>query len=344
MPPRHRWFRHETILVKKPRENPMALTTEQIRDYRKNGYLLVPAMFPAETMDRALREVDRITYGKPFSEWAATANPNTLAIGDGITGSSAPGRPQFPTGVAEVDKLIENPDYLNAIEQLLDTQDIHYCNAHLFVRAGPNDKRHSAHPWEGFHADHDTNSFLPPRSPAGEYDYLNTVVLLHDIGPEGAPITMIPGSHADLAEKMAEYLRAGWVTANNVIHDIRKIKAYDPSQFQFTIGRKGSVAFYSSYTVHAAAPFKDRTLQRSLWTLSAARRSTQAWTGFIPPPYRYGEREHHVPFWQSTTPRVRSMFGWPKPGHPYYSSRTLELLQATFPKMDLAPYQAALRE
>lgn len=318
----------------------MALTPDQIADYRRDGFVVVPGIYPAEVMDRALEESDLITYGKPYAQWAANAGPDTPAIADGTAKTA--GRPQFPTGIPVIDKLIENPAFLDATEELLNTQDIHFCKAHLFVRAGPNDKRHAGNPWEGFHIDHDTNSFLPPREPVGMYDHLNIAILLHDIRPDGAPITMVPGSHAEIAKNMADYYRAGWMTSTNRIHDIRQIKAFDPDSFRGTVGVKGSVLFYSSYTVHAAVPFKNRTVQRSLWTLSVARRSTQAWTSFMTPPYNYSEREAFVPLWQSTTPRVRALFGWPRPGHPYYSRQTLELLHGTFPEMDLQPYYEAL--
>jgi hypothetical protein len=322
----------------------MALTPAQVAEFRRDGFIIVPGIFSSEMMDRALEQVDLITYGRPYAEWAATATADTPSVADGISNTKANGRPQFPTGVPVLDKLIENPDYLDAMEQLLDTQDLHFCNAHLFVRAGPNDKRHFAHPWQGFHADHDTNTFLPPREPVGQYDTLATTILLHDIDPDGAPIMMIPGSHVDLAKNAVEYVRAGWMTSTNFLHDIRNFKSYDPNKFRSTVGKKGSVLFYSSYTVHAAIPFQNRTVQRSLWTLSMGRRSNQPWTGFVPPSYRYGEREHFVPFWQTTTPRVRSLFGWPKPGHPYYTRNTLELLHGTFPKVDLEPYYAALSD
>jgi len=51
-----------------------------------------------------------------------------------------------------------------------------------------------------------------------------------------------------------------------------------------------------------------------------------------------------MPFLTQTTPRVRSVFGFPEPGHPYYTEETLSLLASTIPGMDMTPYREAMGE
>lgn len=46
-----------------------------------------------------------------------------------------------------------------------------------------------------------------------------------------------------------------------------------------------------------------------------------------------------LPFFTATTPRVRGLFGWPEPGHPYFTSQTLDLLEHTLPGIDTGPYR-----
>jgi hypothetical protein len=162
-------------------------------------------------------------------------------------------------------------------------------------------------------------------------------ILLHDINAGCAPMAIIPGSHHAVARHLPEWVRSGAFTLPNTIPDIRKIKEF-AAPVPMT-GSCGSAAFSTSYIVHAAVPFKDKTQQRSLWTLSLGRSAAQAWTRFSVP-YHYGERDFFIPFWTKTTPQVRTLFGWPPPGHPYYTPQTLELLGLRFPGMDLAPYRA----
>ena len=74
------------------------------------------------------------------------------------------------------------------------------------MRSGPTDKRHSEHPWQGYHIDHYTNCFLPPTSDIGRYDYVNSGVYLHDVDEDSAPMHVIPGSHLqafDILPRMA---------------------------------------------------------------------------------------------------------------------------------------------
>ena len=48
-------------------------------------------------------------------------------------------------------------------------------------------------------------------------------------------------------------------------------------------------------------------------------------------------------FLMRTTPRVRSVFGFPEPGNPYYTERTL-VLSPTIIGIDVTPYREAMRE
>ncbi len=45
----------------------------------------------------------------------------------------------------------------------------------------------------------------------------------------------------------------------------------------------------------------------------------------------------------NTTPRVRSVFGWPEPGDAYYTEETLALIETWFPGIDIEPYRSAGR-
>jgi len=316
----------------------MKLTEEQLNRYRRDGYIIVPDIFPADQMDAALGACDKITYGSSFDSWKAAGAKES--VGDGISSKAQHGRAQFPSGERALDRLIENDDYLDIFEQLLGTSQLHYCNAHLFVRAGPNDKRHEPEAWQGYHIDHDTNTFLPPWVGPGHFDYVNSGVFLHDVEEDGAPMQIIPGSHIPTARYLSQWARDGIANARGGINDIRKIPGISEKRVS-SKAKKGAAVFYSSYTLHAAIGFKNKSVQRAFWTMSIARADNQSWTRYSVP-YHYGEREFFIPFWKDASPRVRSLFGWPQPGHPYYTKETLELLLLSFPGMDLQPYRERL--
>ena len=204
----------------------MSLTQQQLDQFHRDGYIIVPDVFDADVMDEALTEVDRITYGKSFDEVLEDVDKGVpQSEKNGFTNEGSVGRTQFPTGVDVLDTLFENEDYLDIFEQLLGDKPS-YCNAHLFVRSGPTDKRHSEHPWQGYHTDHDTNCFLPPSSNVGPFNYVNSGVYLHDVDLDGAPMQVIPGSHLQLAGLIPRLIAEGNWKGRGGIDDIRKVPEF----------------------------------------------------------------------------------------------------------------------
>ena len=152
---------------------------------------------------------------------------------------------------------------------------------------------------EGYHADHGTNTFLPTSHAIGSFDYVNSGVYLHDGDDDCAPMHVIPGSHRQAAEVLLKF--------GSGITDRREVPAF--AQPVPASAKAGSVLFYSSYLIHAANPFENKRKQRAFWTLSMARGDTSRWTK-LANPWSGPEQQFFQPFWEKTTPRVRSLFGW----------------------------------
>ncbi len=317
----------------------MKLTQNQLDAFHRDGYIMVDDVFNPEEMSAALRDMEKIFYGNSFDEFLAEFDRSGKADSvepsatHSVThyGDTPYGRTQFPTGYDALDRLIENEDYLDIYADCLGTDDIAYCNAHLFMRAGPSDQRHSEHLWQGYHADHGTNTFLPPGYAVGSFDYVNSGVYLHDVDEDGAPMHVIPGSHRQAADVL--------VRLGGGINDIRDVPEF--AKPVPTTGKAGSVLLSSSYLIHAAVPFTNKRKQRAFWTLSLARGDNSRFTK-LANPWLGPEQQFFKPFWEKTTPRVRTLFGWPQPGHAYYSDITLNGIAIQFPNMDLTPYRVCL--
>ncbi len=317
----------------------MGLSKVQLEAFRRDGFTLVEGLFPAERMAAALAETEQIFYGKSFAAYLAEfdatgAAPSTEPQSTAAVphyGETEFGRPQFPTGAPTLDSLIEDEDYLDIFEQCLGSA-ASYCNAHLFLRCGPSDARHAEHPWQGYHMDHFTNSFLPPSG--GAFDYVNSVIYLHDVEEEGAAMRVMPGSHRQAVELFGRLSNDPILNPGN-IDDVRTLP--ELAAPIATSAPAGSALFYSSYLVHGAVPFEDKRRQRAFWTLSMARADNSTWSK-LATPWVGSERAVFKAYWQQTTPHVRSLFGWPPPGHPYYDWEILANLAAMYPEMDLTPY------
>ena len=316
----------------------MLLTQNQLETFNHDGFILVEDLFDLNEIATALNEMEKTFYDKSFAEYlekldkTGKSDPDPVA-NIGPTGIF--GRAQFPTGINALDRLIENEAYLDIFAQCLGTNDISYCNAHLFMRSGPTDTRHSEHPWQSYHIDNPTNTFLPASHAVGSFDYVNSSLYLHDVDENSAPMHAIPGSHRQAADVILRF------NETYSIEDIREVPEFaEPVP---TSAKVGSALFYSSYLVHAAVPFKNKRKQRALWSLSMTRSDTSR---FINPnmasPWNGPEQQFFQIFWEKTTPRVRTLFGWAKEGHPYYTETTLKSISMRFPKMDLSPYQVRI--
>jgi hypothetical protein len=313
----------------------MSLTPEQRASFERDGFVIVRGLFDAEQMRAAREEVEKITYGKSFADYVASHTGDEKKGDYELSAQGEHGRSQFPTGLPILDGLLENERYLDCFADCLESEDLHYCNGHLFVRSGPDDTRFSAEKWQGYHIDDNTCSFLPPNPNWRQYAYVNSWVMLHDIEEDGAPLQVIPGSHRQIADLLPGLVARG-DAIRGFYRDIREIEEFAPPIS--VTGKAGDVLLYSSYLVHAAIGFENKGSQRAVWTMSLGRGEDARWTKFSNP-YVFGERAHTIPFWEKTSPRVRSLFGWPPPGHSYYTPETLELLSAWFPEMDLEPYR-----
>jgi hypothetical protein len=321
----------------------MPLSQTQLDQFHRDGYIIVPDVYTADEMDAACEATERIFYQKPYAEWLNAFDAGQAdQVGDGFTTKQdeVPARSQFPVGDQALDRLIENDDYLDIFEQCLG-DNASYCNAHLFMRTGPTDKRYPDESWSGYHIDHNTNCILPPSTDADHFSYVNSAAYLHDVEDDGAPMLVIPGSHRQASDAFVKAYATDNMTSPGQVRDLRKADEFAapvPST-----ASKGSALFYSSYLLHSAQPFQNARKQRAFWTLSMARRDAAAWTKFANP-FIYGEREFMLPFMAETTPRVRTLFGWPEVGHPYYTEQTLGLLEKSLASMDTSPYKRAIKK
>ncbi len=323
-----------------PRTRLRVLTNDQVERFHADGSLSIPGVFTPAEMDAALEASDRLTYGMSFERWkrevVAEGKGRDITDYGSANPSQNPGRAQFPTGEPALDNLLNKPIVLDIAADIAGTEELSYLNGHMFVRAGPTDTRFPAQPWEGFHFDHASGSFLPPWDEPGRFDYLGCGVLLTDVDEGCAPVVQVPGSHRGVSALLPRLVKEGVCAPPSGFSDVRRIPEF--AKRTTWTGRRGTLGIGSSYGVHAAAPFADKQRQRAWWTVSFNRsadlpfnRWTTAFAG--------AERARLIAYLNHAPARVRALFGWPSPGHPYYTPATLAALHAWYPDMDLSAYR-----
>ena len=321
----------------------MQLTTEQLTAWKRDGTIVVPNVFSQEAVGPALEAIERNAYdGLTYTEYRAKWDAQPDALKSAYEKNSDMQRLagpfgkalHFPTGLEAVDKLLENEAYLAIAQQLLGTEEIRLSYGQIFLREGLTDSRHSEHPWQGYHIDNGTNSALPPHPDWQRYGYILSGIILHDIELDGAPMLVCPGSQDQLETIWAKYPgRSGGVG----IPDLREFKGEIADPIPVT-AKAGSVAFRSSYLLHAAQPFENKSKQRGWMGYHFHRADNADWCKTTRPVPGWGSPQY-MKFVARTTPAARCVLGWPPPGDAYYTSEALARLEQAYPGIDLGPYR-----
>ena len=105
-------------------------------------------------------------------------------------------------------------------------------------------------------------------------------------------------------------------------------------------GPRGSLLVYRTDVFHRAVEMTAPGASRFLLNISY-KLAGQEWIGFHAMPAR-ASSPHWTAFVESATPRELDLFGFPQPGHPIWNEALLDATAERYPKLDLAPWRAAL--
>ena len=166
----------------------------------------------------------------------------------------------------------------------------------------------------------------PPRDPA----YWQTAYLVYysDVDADHAPTAICSWEHyPERIRWPAHYSRE----ERPALYE-REVRVTVPA---------GALLAYSMRTFHRGTPFRAdggrigqfityapaawKWLGITGWSAQAIRPEFRAWI-------------------EAATPEERYAFGFPAPGHPYWTEETLDGVAARYPGMDMAPYRDAARE
>ncbi len=322
----------------------MKLTNNQLATWKRDGIIIVPNVFSEEAVSSALEAVEQNAYdGLTYKEYRAKWDEKPDALKSAYEKNDPMNRlagpfakvSHFPTGLAPVDKLIENETYTAIAKQLLDTDEIRISYGQIFLREGLTDSRYSEHPWQGYHIDNGTNSALPPHPDWLRYGYILCSIMLHDVDLDGAPMLICPGSQDQLDIIWEKHPGSAGGLG---IPDLREFK--ELAKPVPLIAKAGSAVYRSSYIVHAAQPFANRSKQRVWMGYHFHRADNADWCNTTRPIPR--SSPHYMNFITQTTPTVRNVLGWPTTGDPYYTPQALDRMAQAFPGIDLEPYRKSL--
>jgi hypothetical protein len=285
------------------------VSDEALREVRKRGYTVVEGFLGAEEL-RAAQDALWLHFPKP-DEFFSDPTTHARYLGDQFGGVE-----EFPYRSWDLNRLAFHPDLVDAAERYLGTVDLHLYKVELWAKyAGAVNYE------QPLHRDYGSHSLVVP-SDDGRYQQLTTFVFLSDVTMEDGPTRIVPHDRGKDVPYTPLYLQFGEMAGDEVA----------------VTGPAGSLFAYRSDILHRGSDLTgarrsrfsilaDYQVRGTTWggKMAWPKQSPQRWAKLIP----------------QCTVRERDLFGFPRPGHEYWTDQTVADVALRYPGIDMSPYVPA---
>ncbi len=278
-------------------------------ELRRRGFVLVDG-FLTDAELAAAQDALWLHYPTPEAYFADPDSHGDLAR------SQFAGVEEFPYRSWDLNRLAVHPDLVDAVERYLGTRQLHLYKVELWAKyAG------AANYEQPLHRDYGSHSLVVPR-PEPRYQQVTTFVFLSDVTEEDGPTRIVPYDDGKDVPYTPLYLEFGALADKEVA----------------VVGPAGSLLLYRTDVLHRGSdltgPLRSRfslladfQVRGTTWggKMAWPKQSPQRWAKLIP----------------RCTVRQRDLFGFPRPGDPYWTEQTLAEVAERYPGIDLRPYRQA---
>jgi hypothetical protein len=284
--------------------------------WRRDGVVVLPGYLAGPDLEVAKAGLSSIY---PTAE-EYHADPSSER-NDVYTGDEYGGIIPFPFPTVALCNLAVHNKVIDFVEAAFGTKDIRIYASELWAKYSGAASYEQEH-----HRDYLNHTPLAPSSDI-RWRGLELFIWLSDVTEELGPTHLVPLSGTSGLPALPHVQRR---SAHPTLYEQEVSGAGPP----------GTIVFYSTETFHRAteltAPGSDR------FSIHASyRHAENTWTSR----HSWGDQSFHSewqPFVEQATVRQLLLFGFPPPGHPYWTSETIEGVAARYPGLDLTPWQEHL--
>lgn len=296
---------------------------EAARAWREDGFVILPGFIAPDELKPATSELE-LLFPSAEGFHDATDPRRERFVGDQFAGIE-----YFPFASTEISLLAVNQRILSLAETLLGDEGVQIYGAEAWAKyAGASDYE------QDLHRDYLGHTMLVP-STAPEFRQLEMFVYLADVPEECGPAHLVSRKHtADLPAVPDRYLRPG-LPSRSRFHD----DSGSPHLYGAEVsgaGPAGTVVAFEVGTVHRGtamtAPRGVRYTMHLNFRPSGVQWGQRRGWAYI------AGRDEWFRFVERATPRQLEVFGFPPPGHPYWTSETLAGMALRYPGLDLTPW------
>ncbi len=285
----------------------MRVPDAAIDQLRERGFVLVPGFLAAGELAAARAALWK--HFPPPEQYFADTEAYAQ-YGE----SQFAGVEDFPYRSWDLNRLAVHPALVDLAERFLGTRELHLYKVELWAKyAGAIDYD------QPLHRDYGSHSLVVPRTD-GAYQQLTTFIYLSDVTEVDGPTRIVP----------LEASRT--IPFTPLYGDFDSVADAEVPQ----VGPAGSLLAYRTDVLHRGSNFA--APGRSRFSLLADYQPRgMSWAGKRSWPRDAPER--WAKFIPQCSVRERDLFGWPRPGDPYWNEQTLRDTAARYPGIDMAPYE-----
>lgn len=294
--------------------------------WREDGFVILGGFIPPDELQPAVSELN-LLFPTADGFHDATDPRRNRFIGDQFAGID-----YFPFASTEISLLAVHHRILSLAERLLEDEDLQISGAEAWAKySGASDYN------QDLHRDFPGHTLLVP-STAPAFRQLEMFVYLADVQDDCGPARLVSRKHtAGLPVIPHRYLRPGHTSTSRLQDDSGSPDLYG-AEVPAT-GPAGTVVAFEIGTVHRGTAM----------TAPRGARYTMH-LNFRPSHVHWGQRrgwayaagqDQWSSFVERATPRQLRAFGFPPPGHPYWTPETLVGMALRYPGLNISPWQSA---
>ena len=288
----------------------MRVPDATLDEVRHQGFSLLEGFLAPDEL-KAAQEALWKHFPTPEDYFAKPTTPEHTRY----TQSQFAGVEEFPYRSWDLNRLAVHPDLLDAAERYLETTDLHLYKVELWAKyAG------AVNYDQPLHRDYGSHSLVVPR-PEPRYQQITTFIYLSDVTEEDGPTVIVPYDDGKDVPYTPLYLPFGELAESEVR----------------CVGPAGSLLVYRTDILHRGSDFTAAGRSRFSILVDFQVRGT-TWGGKMAWPKQSPDR--WAKFIPQCTVRQRDLFGFPRPGDPYWTTETLAGVAERYPGIDLTPYRA----
>jgi hypothetical protein len=284
--------------------------------WRRDGFVVMPAYLAGSDLVAAQRDL-AVVY--------PTAEEYHTAPGEGrhrrYTGDEYGGIITFPFPTVALSRLVLHDRLVALAEAIFATTDIRVYASELWAKYSGAASYEQEH-----HRDYLNHTPLVPSSSDVRWRGLEMFIWLSDVPEDHGPTHLVPlPVTAGVPALPHGYLRP------------QRPEFYQHEQSG--AGQAGTVVAYSTDTFHRGTEI---TVPRSARFSAhvSFKHADNHWTGRN----SWGDQSFHPdwnPFAEQATVHQLQLFGFPPPGHPYWTPDTVRELAVRYPGLDTRPWEPA---